>query len=121
MASVVGKAIEMYVLLSCLLKTSKIPYRVRGQILSAGSSVHANIAEGNCRRSLKEYKNFVNYALGSLGELWSLVFGCFKAGQIGQDDFCRFETVHYEVENKAIRLLAALQRRHLSGTWTETL
>ena len=47
------------------------PYRLIAQILDAGLSISANIAEGCCRRSLKEYLNFLNVALGSAGEVYS--------------------------------------------------
>ena len=36
------------------------PYRLIAQILDAGLSISANIAEGYCRRSLKEYLNSLN-------------------------------------------------------------
>ena len=39
----------------------KFPYelnRVANQAIAASDSVHRNIAEGYCRRSIKEYLNF---------------------------------------------------------------
>ena len=48
-------AIDLYV---CLCEKVKeipgSPYRLVAQILDAGASISANIAEGYCRRSLKE-------------------------------------------------------------------
>ena len=49
----------------------KFPYelkRVTRQQIASSDSVHRNIAEGYCRRSIREYLNFLNIALGSLGE-----------------------------------------------------
>jgi four helix bundle protein len=62
-------AIEYYI------QTCKVfrnfPYelkRVASQAISSSDSVHRNISEGYCRRSIREYLNFLNIALGSLGE-----------------------------------------------------
>lgn len=62
-------AIEYYVL-TCEVFRSW-PYdlkRVISQQIASVDSVHRNIAEGYCRRSIKEYLNFLNISLGSLGE-----------------------------------------------------
>ena len=42
--------------------------KVASQAIAPADSVHPNIAEGYCRRSLREYLQFLNLALGSLGE-----------------------------------------------------
>ena len=41
--------------------------RVARQAIASSDSVHRNIAEGYCRRSIHEYLNYLNIALGSLG------------------------------------------------------
>ena len=56
--------------------------RVTSQQITSADSVHRNIAEGYCRRSIKEYLNFLNISLGSLGESVSGLFGYRKAKQI---------------------------------------
>ena len=48
----------------------KLPYelkRVASQQIASSDSVHRNIAEGYCRRSIHEYLKFLYIALGSLG------------------------------------------------------
>src|SRR5438132_7535914 len=42
--------------------------RVASQQIASADSVHRNIAEGYCRRPLREYLTFLNYALGSVGD-----------------------------------------------------
>ena len=42
--------------------------RIASQEIASSDSVHRNIAEGYCRRSIHEYLNFLNIALASLGE-----------------------------------------------------
>ena len=60
-------AIEYYFLTCDVFRP--FPYelkRVASQQIASADSVHRNIAEGYCRRSIKEYLNFLNIALGSL-------------------------------------------------------
>ena len=60
-------AIELYALFCHVF--SKLPYvlsRVASQNMASADSVHRNIAEGYCRRSVAEYIQFLYYALGSL-------------------------------------------------------
>jgi four helix bundle protein len=42
--------------------------RVAGQQIASVDSIHRNITEGYCRKSLKEYLQFLNVALSSTGE-----------------------------------------------------
>jgi four helix bundle protein len=42
--------------------------RIAAQAMTSGDSVHWNIAEGYCRRSIREYTHYLYIALGSLGE-----------------------------------------------------
>ena len=60
-----SRAIEFYVFVSKRAYSLKgKPYRVINQLIGSAYSVHANIAEGYCRRSLGEYLYF----------LWKCVF-----------------------------------------------
>ncbi len=62
-------AIEYYALTQEVFR--KFPYdlkRIVAQALASADSIHRNIAEGYCRRSINEYLNFLNIGLGSLGE-----------------------------------------------------
>jgi len=86
-------AVEFYKLNSQVFR--KLPYelnRVAAQALGSSDSVHRNIAEGYCRQSLREYLNFLNIALGSLGESVSGLYACREAGQINEKKFT-FSTI----------------------------
>src|SRR5262245_33521920 len=79
--------------------------RVASQALSSVYSIHRNIAECYCRRSLREYLNFLNYALGSLGESVSGLHAYRKAGQITEADFNTLNALAYKIENGLLRLV----------------
>jgi four helix bundle protein len=56
-------AIEYYALAQELFR--KFPHelkRVAAQAIGSSDSIHRNIAEGHCRRSIHEYLNFLNIA-----------------------------------------------------------
>ena len=61
--------------------------RVASQQIASADSVHRNIAEGYCRRSIKEYLNFLNIALGSSGEFYSCSKSMLMANQITKEEF----------------------------------
>ncbi len=81
-------AIEYYVLTCDVFRSFPFELkRVSSQQIASADSVHRNIAEGYCRRSIKEYLNFLNISLGSLGESVSGLFGYRKAKQISEVQF----------------------------------
>jgi four helix bundle protein len=49
-------------------------YNLKDQIISAGLSIKNNIAEGFCRNSDKEFKQFLNISKGSTGEVKSMYY-----------------------------------------------
>ena len=65
-------AIDLYAL-ACRIFTD-FPFehkKVASNSIDAAHSISRNISEGYCRRSLKEYLNHLNIALGSAGEFHS--------------------------------------------------
>jgi four helix bundle protein len=115
-------ALELYKLNSQVFQ--KFPFelkRVASQAIASSDSVHRNIAEGYCRRSLKEYLNFLNIALGSLGESVSGLHAYLEAGQITESDFNRLNEVAFRLENGLLRLVESLERKQISGDWTDHL
>src|ERR1700731_1288805 len=61
--------------------------RVIGQAIASADSIHRNIAEGYCRRSIREYIQHLYIALSSLGESVSGYHAYRKAGELSEEDF----------------------------------
>ena len=106
------KAIELYQLIGEKVKEIPgKPYRLIDQIMDATSSISANIAEGHCRRSKKEYLHFLNIALGSSGEVYSRCYACYRAGQFSEKTFDEIDALHYSMEGDLLRLIESIQRK----------
>ena len=76
-------AADLYVLTSKIFR--KLPYelrRVAANQIASVDSVHRNIAEGYCRRSLNEYLQFLNVG-PSLS--WGIRLGCSRVSSRGPD------------------------------------
>jgi len=115
-------AIEFYRLTSQVFR--KLPYelkRVGSQAIAASDSIHRNIAEGYCRKSIREYLNFLNIALGSLGENVSGLHAYREAGQITDEEFAALNGLAFKIENGLVKLIESLERKKLDGDWVDSL
>jgi four helix bundle protein len=101
----------------------KFPFvlqRVASQQIASVDSIHRNIAEGYCRRSLSEYLHFLNVALASGGESVSGLHAFQAAKQIADVDFERLDATAFKLENGLKRLIESLQNKKLTGTWDDS-
>jgi four helix bundle protein len=115
-------AIDLYVL-TCRTFRS-FPYelrRVASQAIASADSVHRNIAEGYCRRSLREYLYHLNVGLGSLGESVSGLIACRKADQITAPQFDELNDLAFKLENGLLKLVESLERKRENGDWIDHL
>jgi four helix bundle protein len=95
--------------------------KLKSQFRDAAQSVSANIAEGYGRRSLPEYLQFLYTAKGSLAEALTRVIGLLNVKFISNDEFEGFDKLHYEVENKLLRLIESLENKRGTNEWRDTL
>jgi four helix bundle protein len=95
--------------------------KVASQQFDCVDGVHRNIAEGYCRRSIREYIQFLYVALGSLGESVSGLHGCRAAEQIWPADFDSLNATAFKVENELLNFVESLERKRDEGTWQDTL
>jgi four helix bundle protein len=102
----------------------KLPYelrRVASQQIASNDSIHRNIAEGYCRRSIHEYLKFLYIALGSLGESVSGLYAYKEAKQISLEDFERLDELAFKLENGLLKLVQTLEEKREIGEWTDHL
>ena len=120
--SVWQDAVSLYVL-ACKI-FANFPFelkKVAANSIDAAHSISRNISEGYCRRSLKEYLNHLNIALGSCGEFHSCCFSCKQARQISEDEYERLDQLHYKVENALLKLIESLQKKQAEKQWQDKL
>ena len=103
------------------LSTEVSDFKLKSQVRDAAQSVSANIAEGYGRRSLPEYLQFLYYAKGSLAETLARVIGLQNVKLISNDNFEAFDQLHYEVENKLLRLIESLETKRATNEWCDML
>ena len=113
-------AISLYVL--SYKKFSKFPFelkKVAANSIDAAHSISRNISEGYCRRSIKEYLNFLNIALGSCGEFHSCYESFKQANQITETEYEQLDQLHYKVENALLKLIESLQKKQKDQNWED--
>ncbi|MBW6490727.1 MAG: four helix bundle protein [Lentimicrobium sp.] len=89
--------------------------------MDSAHSISRNIAEEYCRKSIKEYLNFCNIALGSSGEFHSCIISFFKAGQIPEEVYNEIDELYYKTENELIQLIKSLRAKLKQGIWDDQL
>jgi len=94
---------------------------VASQSIASSDSVHRNISEGYSRRSIREYLNFLNIALGSLAESVSGLHAYRKAKQVTENEFQKLDTLAYKLENGLLKLVESLEQKRERGEWIDHL
>jgi len=95
--------------------------RIVSQQLASVDSVHRNVAEGYCRRSIKEYIHYLYIALGSLGESVSAQIAYAKSDQLPYEHFEKLDALAYKIENGMLRLVQSLEVKRNQNDWTDSL
>jgi len=101
-----------------------LPYelkRVASQAIASSDSVHRSISEDYCRRSIREYIQFLYIALASLGKSVSGLQAYRRAKQIGEKEFQELDTMAYKLENGLLRLVESLENKRERREWIDTL
>ena len=94
--------------------------RVIAQQIGSVDSIHRNIAEGYCRRSVREYLQFLNCAMASVGESVSGLHTYRRAGQIPEEAFVQMDALAYKIENGMKRLTESLARKRDESSWQDS-
>jgi len=116
------ESIELYKIVSRVFRIFPFTLaKVASQNIASADSVHRNIAEGYCRRSVKEYLQSLYVALGSLGETVSGSTACRAAEQISPGDFEQIDLIAFKLENDLLKLVESLERKRDSRDWIDSL
>ena len=112
------KAMQLFELVwKVVFFEAKIDFKLRSQLADAAQSVSANISEGYGRRSASEYIQFLYYGLGSLAETMTRAIGLKQTEQISAARFHDFDLLHYEVENRLLRLIEKVEQKRDDEDW----
>jgi four helix bundle protein len=112
------KAIELFQLVwKMTFEEGKIDFKLRSQIADAAQSISANIAEGYGRRSINEYIQYLYTALGSAAETLTRAIGLQQTKQISEPRFHDLNLLHYEMENRLLRLVEKLEQKREDADW----
>jgi four helix bundle protein len=99
--------------------TKKFPsdelYGLTSQLRRAAVSVPANIAEGQGRRSPKEFSHFLSIARGSLAEVDTLLIVAFKLGYVDSVSARKFEPQIIRIRQLLQKLMQSLWRPNEGG------
>jgi len=113
-------AVSLYVLACKILANFPFEFKkLAANSIDAAHSISRNISEGYCRRSLKEYLNHLNIALGSCGEFHSCYESFKQAGQITEEEYEWLDLLHYKVENALLKLVRSLQKKQKDKQWED--
>jgi len=118
----VWKDLVLLYIVACKVFT-RFPFdlkRISANSIDAAHSISRNVSEGYCRKSLKEYLNHLNIALGSCGEFHSCYESFGQADQITTEDYEELDELHFKVENQLLKLIKSLLRKQKDGQWQET-
>lgn len=113
-------AITMYVLAD---KYLRLPYQYQKSVsnaLDACLSISRNIAEGYCRKGIKEYLNFLNIAIASAGEFHSVLIVFYKIDKLELSKFEEIDSLLFKIENQLIRLIESLKQKKDKGEWNDS-
>jgi four helix bundle protein len=86
-------------------------FGIVSQMRRSAVSIPCNISEGYCRNHRKEYVQFLNIALGSCGELETLLSLSRDLGYISQSDFENLYGSRAEVSRILWKLADSLKKR----------
>ena len=115
-------AVALYVMTCRIFRSFLFELKkIASQQIASTDSVHRNIAEGYCRRSIREYLSFLNFSLGSLGESVSGLIAYHRANQITEESFTEMNALAYKLENGLLKLVESLERKKEAGDWIDHL
>ena len=97
---------EVYILVKLLPKEEL--YALSNQIRRSAVSIPSNIAEGQQRRSTKEFVNFISFAKGSTAELQTQLWICVRLNYLTNEQIQKAMGLIEEISKMLTKLSASL-------------
>jgi four helix bundle protein len=85
-------------------------YGLTSQLRRAAAAVPTNLAEGAAKRGTKEYRRFVDMALGSISEVAYLLFLARELGLLAPSDHAHLDDLRKRTGGLIWRLARALDQ-----------
>ena len=97
---------EVYKLVK-LLPDDEI-YGLSSQMRRSAVSIPSNIAEGQKRKSVKDFANFLSYAKGSCAELQTQLLICVRLEYFSENDANKLIDLTVEIDKMLEKLISTL-------------
>lgn len=94
--------------------------KVAANQIASEDSIHRNIAEVYCRKSISEYLNFLNFSPSSLGESVSGINTYYYSDHINMHDFEVWDSLAYKIDNVLKRLIESLEVKKYDDKWNDS-
>ena len=91
-------------------------FDLRRQIRRSAASIMSNIAEGQGRRTDRDFANFLNIAFGSVAETKSHMYLALDLGYVSQENFDQTYQRLDEIGRMIFGLISHLRSRETSST-----
>lgn len=91
-------------------------FDLRRQIRRSASSIMSNIAEGQGRRTDRDFANFLGIAFGSVAETKSHLYLALDLGYVSQEDFDQAYQRLEEISRMIFGLISHLRSKESSTT-----
>src|SRR5262249_16850403 len=115
-------AIDYYVLTCRIFRCFQFELRrIGSQAMASGDSVHRNIAEGYCRRSLREYLQFLNIAPAHWVNRYRDSTLIAKLSSSAKPILNSLNDLSFKLENGPLKLVERLEMKQETGDWIDSL
>ena len=99
-------------------KRRRLPYWQLDQVMKSVTSVHANIAEGYTRGTLRDYIHFLDMARASLAEVESHLYFMVENELMAREAYDEVDELSFEVGNIIVGLMRSLNAKLKDGSWS---
>lgn len=100
------------------LRRKRLPRWLEDQVGRSAGSVHANIAEGYTRGSLRDYLRFLDFARSSLAELESHLYFMANNDFLDGATYAELDKSCSDVGNILVALIRSLTAKLKDGSWS---